>query len=208
MGSADYSVSSGESSHVFDSSSSGKDFSPVKDHRRRRSSSIISHVEEETLEDDTDQRLLPNMNATWVDQRGAWIIHIVIIILLKLFFNLLPGITREISWTMTNSTYIIGSYVMFHMIKGTPFEFNGGAYDNLTMWEQIDGETLYTPSRKFLILLPIALFLICSKFFQNNLQLFCFNLMITFLMGILPKVPLLHRIRIYIPMITNKQQIS
>ncbi|CCF56068.1 hypothetical protein KAFR_0A06330 [Kazachstania africana CBS 2517] len=183
--------------------------SPVKDHRRRRSSSIISHVEQETFEDENDQQMLPNMNATWVGQPGAWIIHIVIILLLNLFFKLLPGITNDWSWTLTNITYLIGSYVMFHMIKGTPFEFNGGAYDNLTMWEQIDGETLYTPSRKFLIFVPIALFLVCTQFFNgNNLDLFVFNFIMTTLVGVIPKLPVTHRLRISIPIITGPQQIS
>lgn len=181
---------------------------PVKDHRRRRSSSIISHVEQETFEDDNDQRLLPNMNATWVSQRGAWIIHLVIIVLLKVFFNLFPGINNEVVWTLTNMTYVVGSYVMFHMIKGTPFEFNGGAYDNLTMWEQIDGETLYTPSRKFLTLFPIALFLVATQSVRNNFKLFMFNLVLTSLVAILPKVPFTHRLRISIPIITGPQQIS
>lgn len=99
-------------------SSSIKTTEPVKDHRRRRSSSIISHVEQETFEDENDQQMLPNMNATWVDQRGAWIIHVVVIILLKLFFNLFPGVTAEWSWTLTNTSYVVGSYVMFHLIKG------------------------------------------------------------------------------------------
>ncbi|CAB4257295.1 similar to Saccharomyces cerevisiae YGR038W ORM1 Evolutionarily conserved protein, similar to Orm2p, required for resistance to agents that induce unfolded protein response [Maudiozyma barnettii] len=188
--------------------SDSADILPIKDHRRRRSSSIISLVEQESLEDDTDQRMLPNMNATWVDQRGAWVIHLVLIAMLKLFYNLMPRITNDIAWTMTNATYVIGSYVMFHMIKGTPFEFNGGAYDNLTMWEQIDNETLYTPARKFLILVPIGLFLVVTQFLKNNLKLFAINLFISFFCGILPKLPLLHRIRIYVPFITNPHQIS
>jgi len=166
--------------------SDSADILPIKDHRRRRSSSIISLVEQESLEDDTDQRMLPNMNATWVDQRGAWVIHLVLIAMLKLFYNLMPRITNDIAWTMTNATYVIGSYVMFHMIKGTPFEFNGGAYDNLTMWEQIDNETLYTPARKFLILVPIGLFLVVTQFLKNNLKLFAINLFISFFCGILP----------------------
>jgi len=188
--------------------SDSADILPIKDHRRRRSSSIISLVEQESLEDDTDQRMLPNMNATWVDQRGAWVIHLVLIAMLKLFYNLMPRITNDIAWTMTNATYVIGSYVMFHMIKGTPFEFNGGAYDNLTMWEQIDNETLYTPARTFLILVPIGLFLVVTQFLKNNLKLFAINLFISFFCGILPKLPLLHRIRIYVPFITNPHQIS
>lgn len=183
---------------------------PVKDHRRRRSSSIISHVEQETQEEENDQQVLPNMNASWVSQRGAWLIHFVLLILLKLFFNLLPGLNSSPnwSWTLTNLTYNSGCYIMFHMIKGTPFEFNGGAYDNLTMWEQIDNETLYTPSRKFIISVPIILFFLITHYTTLNYKLFIFNFIITFLIGIIPKLPSTHRLRISIPIITGPQQIS
>lgn len=181
---------------------------PYKDHRRRRSSSIISHVEPETFEDENDQKGLPNMNATWVDQRGAWLIHLVIIALLKLFYNLLPGITVQWSWTLTNTTYIVGFYVMFHLIKGTPFDFNGGAFDNLTMWEQIDDETLYTPTRKFLITLPIVLFLVSSHYAHFAFNAFVYNFLLVLLVGVVPKLPLTHRLRISIPGITGRAQIS
>ena len=177
---------------------------PVKDHRRRRSSSIISHVEPETFEDENDQQLLPNMNATWVDQRGAWFIHIVIIALLKLFYNLLPAITNSWAWTLTNTTYVVGSYIMFHLIKGTPFEFNGGAYDNLTMWEQINDETLFTPSRKFLLIVPIALFIVSTHYGHYTLNLFIWNILLTIFVAVVPKLPLTHRLRISIPGITGR----
>ncbi|CCD24718.1 sphingolipid homeostasis protein ORM1 NDAI_0D04040 [Naumovozyma dairenensis CBS 421] len=196
------------SSRSHSESLSKQNIEPVKDHRRRRSSSIISHVEPETFEDENDQQMLPNMNASWVDQRGAWIIHVVIILLLKLFYNLLPGITTEWSWTLTNMTYVIGSYVMFHLIKGTPFDFNGGAYDNLTMWEQIDDETLFTPSRKFLIAVPIALFLVSTHYSHYDFKLFSWNFILTFLVAVVPKLPVTHRLRISIPGITGRAQIS
>ncbi|CCK70143.1 uncharacterized protein KNAG_0D03970 [Huiozyma naganishii CBS 8797] len=182
---------------------------PVQDHRRRRSSSLISHVEQETLEDENDQHVFPNLNASWVSQRGAWIIHLVVIVLLKLFYNLLPGLNgRKMSWTLTNMTYNIGMYVMFHLIKGTPFDFNGGAYDNLTMWEQIDNETLYSPSRKFIICVPIALFILATHYSQFSFKLFIFNFVVTFCVGILPKLPVTHRLRVYIPFVNQPQQIS
>lgn len=179
---------------------------PVKDHRRRRSSSIISHVEQETQEDENDQQVLPNMNVSWVSQRGAWLIHLVIIVLLKIFFNLLPA-SQEWSWTLTNLTYNVGCYIMFHMIKGTPFEFNGGAFDNLTMWEQIDNETLYTPSRKFLLGVPICLFFVLNHY-TKGVGLFVFNLAVSVIIGVVPKLPSTHRLRISIPIITGPQQIS
>ena len=189
-------------------SQNNKISTPVTDHRRRRSSSVISHVEQETFEDENDQQMLPNMNATWVDQRGAWLIHIVVIVLLRLFYSLFPGSTPKWTWTLTNMTYIIGFYIMFHLVKGTPFDFNGGAYDNLTMWEQINDETLYTPTRKFLLIVPIVLFLISNQYYRNDMTLFLSNLAVTVFVGVVPKLGITHRLRISIPGITGRAQIS
>ena len=51
---------------------------------------------------------------------------------------------------------------MFHWIKGIPFDFNSGAYDGLTLWEQIDNGAQFTPAKKYLTALPIGLY--ASKF--------------------------------------------
>lgn len=47
---------------------------------------------------------------------------------------------------------------MFHWIKGIPFDFNSGAYDGLTLWEQIDNGAQFTPAKKYLTALPIGLY--------------------------------------------------
>ncbi|KAF5101585.1 hypothetical protein D0Z03_000570 [Geotrichum reessii] len=165
---------------------------------RRRSSSLIAHLEPETIEEQSDQASLPNLNATWVNSKGAWIIHIVIIALLKVCYNLFPGLSQELSWTLTNVTYVTGSYIMFHYVTGIPFEFNAGAYDNLTMWEQIDDGDQYTPAKKFLLGVPIALFLISTHYTHYDLNLFILNC-VACLVLIIPKLPSSHRLRITVP---------
>lgn len=170
---------------------------------RRRSSSIISHVEEESDEEINDQNSVPNLNANWVHSKGAWLIHGFIIVLLKGFFNVLPGSTAELAWTLTNATYIIGSYIMFHQVKGTPFDLNGGAYDNLTMWEQIDNGDQYTPTKKFLFLVPIVLFLVSTHYSKYDLTYFILNGVLC-LIGCVPKLAFTHRLRITIPGITKE----
>jgi hypothetical protein len=52
---------------------------------------------------------------------------------------------------------------MFHYVTGTPFgsQDHSGAYDDLTMWEQIDEGAQYTPAKKWLICMPIALWVFC-----------------------------------------------
>jgi len=48
---------------------------------------------------------------------------------------------------------------MFHWVTGIPFgsELHGGAYDDLTLWEQIDGGAQNTPSKKWLFSVPVVL---------------------------------------------------
>ncbi|KAJ2904199.1 uncharacterized protein MKZ38_008529 [Zalerion maritima] len=148
--------------------------------RRRRSSSILQvyHEPQET-----------------VDQLSAWTIHLVIIIGLKILYDIVPGVSQETSWTMVNITYMVASYIMFHYVRGIPFEFNAGAFDNLNMWEQIDDGAQYTPAKKFLLSVPIVLFLLSTHYTHYDLAYFTINFMAC-LAVIIPKLPVSHRVRI------------
>lgn len=58
---------------------------------------------------------------------------------------------------------------MFHWVTGMPFDadLHGGAYDDLTLWEQIDDGAQYTPAKKWLFSLPVGL---CVLSFPTPLQ--------------------------------------
>ncbi|TEA22845.1 Protein ORM1 [Colletotrichum sidae] len=179
--------------------------------RRRRSSSILQvHYEPpETLEQISDQAVVPNLNANWVNAKGegsprnslavlcpgAWTIHFVLILCLKIFYDIIPGVSQETSWTLTNISYMFGSYIMFHYVRGVPFEFNGGAFDNLNMWEQIDDGAQYTPAKKFLLSVPIVLFLLSTHYTHYDLAYFIINFMAV-LGVVIPKLPFSHRMRV------------
>ena len=107
---------------------------------------------------------------------------------LKIFYDIIPGVSQETSWTLTNITYMFGSYIMFHYVRGVPFEFNGGAYDNLNMWEQIDDGAQYTPAKKFLLSVPIVLFLLSTHYTHYDLAYFTINFLAV-LAVIIPKLP-------------------
>lgn len=163
--------------------------------RRRRSSSIIYHEPPESLEHISDQSALPNLNSQWVNAKGAWTIHFVLLIGLKILFDIIPGVTQEISWTLTNISYMFGSYLMFHYVRGVPFEFNAGAYDNLNMWEQIDNGDQYTPAKKFLLSVPILLFLLSTHYTHYDLTYFLINFL-ALMAVVIPKLPWSHRVRV------------
>jgi hypothetical protein len=111
-----------------------------------------------------------------------------LIVCLKIFYDVIPGMTQEMSWTFTNITYIIGSYIMFHYVRGIPFDFNSGAFDNLNMWEQIDNGDQYTPAKKFLATVPVVLFLLSTHYTHYDLAYFVINF-IALLCVIIPKLP-------------------
>ena len=119
---------------------------------------------------------------------GAWTIHFVLIVALKIFYDIIPGVSQETSWTLTNISYMFGSFLMFHWVRGIPFEFNAGAYDNLNMWEQIDNGDQYTPTKKFLLCVPICLFLLSTHYTHYDLTYFTINFLAT-LGVVIPKLP-------------------
>ncbi|OJD34071.1 ormdl family protein [Diplodia corticola] len=169
--------------------------SPEKAGRRRRSSSLMYTEPPESLEHISDQAALPNLNSQWVNAKGAWAIHFVLIVCLKILYDIIPGVSQETSWTLTNISYMFGSYIMFHWVRGVPFEFNAGAYDNLNMWEQIDNGDQYTPAKKFLLSVPIVLFLISTHYTHYDLTFFLINFMATIAV-VIPKLPATHRLRL------------
>lgn len=77
---------------------------------------------------------------------------------------------------------------MFHWVRGVPFEFNAGAYDNLNMWEQIDNGDQYTPAKKFLLSVPIILFLLSTHYTHYDFMYFTINFLAV-LAVVIPKLP-------------------
>jgi hypothetical protein len=77
---------------------------------------------------------------------------------------------------------------MFHYVRGVPYDFNGGAYDNLNMWEQIDDGAQYTPAKKFLLSVPIVLFLLSTHYTHYDFMYFTINFLAT-LGVVIPKLP-------------------
>ncbi|WWC88433.1 uncharacterized protein L201_003344 [Kwoniella dendrophila CBS 6074] len=70
-----------------------------------------------------------------------------------MLIDAIPGMTQDVSWTIVNLGYMSVSFLMFHHSTGVPFEStmtSAGAYDDLTLWEQIDSGAQYTPAKKFL----------------------------------------------------------
>lgn len=150
-------------------------------------------LEPSTADELADQGAEMNHNSDWVSGKGAWSIHIFLIAAAKIFFNTLPGVSQELGWTLTNLSYMAGSFLMFHWVRGIPFDFNSGAYDQLNMWEQMDNGAQYTPAKKFLTAVPIVLFLLSTHYTHYDFTMFVVNLW-ALMMVLIPKLPIVRHI--------------
>ncbi|KAG0006922.1 hypothetical protein BGZ65_001762 [Modicella reniformis] len=143
-----------------------------------------------------DQHAQTNLNSSWVNDKGAWMTNVIIIFFIKFFFGIIPGISQELSWTLTTLTYNVGSYIMFHAVTGVPFEFSQGAYDGITLWEQIDGGVQFTATRKYLTAVPIALFFLNTH--HTNYAPFAFFMtLIVTIINLIAKLPSMHQVRLF-----------
>jgi hypothetical protein len=53
----------------------------------------------------------PYVGCSLADKQGSWIIHPMLILLGKVLVGALPGMTQDLSWTVTNLGYMAVSHL-------------------------------------------------------------------------------------------------
>ncbi|KAI8820467.1 ORMDL family [Fimicolochytrium jonesii] len=137
-----------------------------------------------------------NPNSGWINLRGSWLTNLLMMVLIRLSMSVLPGISTEASWTLTNLIYNVSTFVMFHWVTGIPFNLNQNEYEGLTLWEQMDNGVQFTPSRKYLTAMPILLFLISTHYSHYDFPTFMVNLT-SVIVVLIAKLPAMHKVRIF-----------
>jgi len=136
-----------------------------------------------------------NPNAEWLYSSGIWSAYLVLIF--TFYFFVYAFSSSAVAWTITNITHCLITFVTFHWLKGLPFIIEQqGKYSRLTLWEQIDGGKQYTPTRKFLVIVPLILYAITVHASDYDWTYFCVNLFPTVLV-LIPKAPGMFRVRIF-----------
>ncbi|CAM9233019.1 unnamed protein product [Phaeothamnion confervicola] len=87
------------------------------------------------------------------------------------------------------------TFSFFHWIKGSPDEFSQGEWNGLTFWEQLDAGLPWTPTKKFLMLVPAILCLIPSVLTDYDPWYLAVNVPV-FVVLVVGKLPIMHRVRI------------
>ena len=85
---------------------------------------------------------------------------------------------------------------MFHGIIGTPFDYDQNNLKDLTLWEQLDSSVQYTPTRKFLLAVPILLFLVSTHYSRYGEFTFILNFIATCIV-VVAKLPMMHKVRVF-----------
>ncbi len=81
-------------------------------------------------------------------------------------------------------------------MRGSPIWEDQGEFIDATVWEQIDNGVPWTASRKFLIVVPMVLFLVSAHaILGDSLHLSINTILLIFL--IIPKLPEAHGFRLF-----------
>jgi hypothetical protein len=141
---------------------------------------------------------MENPNAAWVNGRGTWVTCVFLVIFMKVVFSLIPGVSNDMAWTLTNISYNLITFIFFHCLEGVPFDTNQGEYFQQTLWEQMDEGSQYSPSKKFLVVLPTVLFLISVHFSDYDAFAFYINFA-SLILSLVPKLPSTYGFRLFKP---------
>eukprot|EP00262_Sarcandra_glabra_P006704 TRINITY_DN1919_c0_g1_i1.p1 TRINITY_DN1919_c0_g1~~TRINITY_DN1919_c0_g1_i1.p1 ORF type:complete len:170 (+),score=4.01 TRINITY_DN1919_c0_g1_i1:14-523(+) len=137
-----------------------------------------------------------NKNTEWFTYPGVWTTYILIIFFSWIFVFSLFGCTPGKAWTIVNLSHFFVTYHFFHWKKGTPFAEDQGIYNRLTWWEQIDNGKQLTRNRKFLIVVPVVLYLIASHTTDYEGSMLILNTIAVAVL-VIAKFPNMHRVRIF-----------
>ena len=69
------------------------------------------------------------------------------------------GYTSEQSLSATNVAHALVTFVFFHWAKGSPDTHAQGDYDDLTVWEQLDGGASWSATKKVFLIVPTLVLL-------------------------------------------------
>ena len=119
-------------------------------------------------------------------------------ILIALAYGAINGAGYDAATALsaTHVAHAILTFVFFHWAKGSPDTFAQGSFDELTVWEQLDGGRAWSPTKRLFVAVPTLLLLL-----QLNAARFAVGDMLVHVplycaLCLLPKLPMMHRVRV------------
>mmetsp|Transcript_8471 Transcript_8471/g.25478 ORF Transcript_8471/g.25478 Transcript_8471/m.25478 type:complete len:186 (-) Transcript_8471:41-598(-) len=96
-----------------------------------------------------------------------------------------------------NVLHAVVTFIFFHWAKGSPDTHAQGDYDDLTVWEQLEGGASWSPTKRIFLVVPTLLLLWqlnAAGFAQRDLVV---NVPVYCLLCVVPKLPVMHSVRLF-----------
>lgn len=138
---------------------------------------------------------MENKNTEWLQSPFTWVVYIAFLVSLYIILCMTQLFSFGESAMITTVAHGVITFIFFHWIKGSPDEFTQGEWNGLTLWEQLDAGLPWTPTKKFLMLMPAALCLATLSTNGYSATSVAINVPV-FLILELAKLPSMHRVRI------------
>lgn len=132
-----------------------------------------------------------SQNVSWIFQKGSYLTHMLVVFFINLIFRLF--ISTSLSIQLTVISYNIITFILFHWIKGDPFETK---FEGYTFWEQVVEQLEFNNATLFLGLFPLLLFFISTYIIYWNEKLYIIGIISLFIV-IIPKLGFMHRRRLF-----------
>jgi hypothetical protein len=133
-----------------------------------------------------------SQNVAWTLQRGSWMIHILVLVLIRVTFSIF--LNSDISWQLSLIIYNLMTLVFFHLISGDPFN---DEYANYTFWEQLSLQLEDSSGLVFISIFPLLSFMIISYFTKwSTIMLWLCG--ISLFLVTLPKLGFMHLRRLFL----------
>lgn len=134
----------------------------------------------------------------YMNARAMWFTYVLVVYVLHIFLLSIPVLSVGTAWTMTNVVHNLVTWVMLHIEKGSPFDsLDQGKMRLCTVWEQLDRGEQYSSAKKFYTVVPVVLFLLATFYTKYDVLHFVINASSLLLLGLVPKLPLLHKVRLF-----------
>eukprot|EP01129_Flabellula_baltica_P016872 TRINITY_DN917_c0_g1_i1.p1 TRINITY_DN917_c0_g1~~TRINITY_DN917_c0_g1_i1.p1 ORF type:complete len:145 (-),score=32.65 TRINITY_DN917_c0_g1_i1:56-490(-) len=141
---------------------------------------------------------------TWAREKGAnsnWFtsneVKSIYVMIVSASFWLFYMMFGKEGATLTHMLHTLWTFLMWHGTTGQPFNsLAGDKLEDLTVWEQLEGEKHFTKTKKFYTISTIVVFALSLHLSEYGAGSIVINA-ILFLFAFVPKSPYLHKARIF-----------
>jgi len=132
-----------------------------------------------------------------MNEPSAWVFYPFALLVTAIFICIISSATVAESIAATHALHGIATFGALHWVKGSPdYLSNVGTWRGSTLWEQIEPGEHWTPTKKYLLLVPTILLLLTLFTGSYSTRIMLINIPIWVILTI-AKFPCMEGVRIF-----------